>query len=258
MQSLKEQVFGEKGYSSDVSLSHTELNSFREIVAKQWLDTIRQAHPDLEEDAKSLGMANYHLLADKLDHNGLWPKSNRVLPQESVDVIKSFPFIQKLKVEFGEFEISDVYDTYQHHGEEEVYWRLVRPGADSDVGPLHNDKWFHDSFNDGKGMFSPGVITVKVWLPLYCEAGKNGLSLVEGSHLKRWNYHLENVCGTLKPQPDDDLSNVGAKLISTEPGNMLLFNENTLHGGVVNQGSYTRVSVEITLVLPATASLPTF
>lgn len=254
MQSIKEEVFGEKGYSSEVSLSHDELTSFRALVAEQWLDTIRHAHPELEEEAKSLGLPNYHLLADKLDHKGLWPKSSRVLPKKSVEVVKSLPFIKKLKAEFGEFEISDVYDTYQHHGEEEVYWRLVRPGAGTDVGALHNDKWFHESFNDGNGMFPPGVTTVKIWLPLYCEPGKNGLSLVEGSHLKKWNYHLENIGGTLKPLPDDDLSNVGARLIPTEPGNMLLFNENTLHGGVVNQGSYTRVSVEITLVLPAAVS----
>ncbi len=253
MQSLKEQVFGDNGYSSDVSLSADELISFRALVAEQWLDTIKKAHPELEEEARSLGMSNYHQLAGKLDHKALWPKSSRVLPKKSVDAIKSFPFIRTLKAAFGEFEISDIYDTYQHHGDEEVYWRLVRPGAGSDVGALHIDKWFHDSFNGGNGMFPSGVKTVKVWLPLYCEPGKNGLSLVEGSHLKTWNYHLENIGGTLKPLPDDDLSNVGARLIPTEPGNMLLFNENTLHGGVVNQGQYTRVSVEITLVISATS-----
>jgi ectoine hydroxylase-related dioxygenase (phytanoyl-CoA dioxygenase family) len=47
----------------------------------------------------------------------------------------------------------------------------------------------------------------------------------------------------------DDLLNLGAKLIETDAGNMLIFHENILHGGVVNQGTKTRVSAEITMVI---------
>ena len=250
MLGLREQIFGAKGYSSDLTLSNEELRVFRKLVSEHWLTAIRNSYPHLLEEAERQGIENYHKLSGNVDHKKLWPKSNRVLPQSAVETIKKLPFFTTLKDEFGEFAISDVYDTYQHHGQEEIYWRLVRPGVESDVGPLHADKWFHASFNMGYGMFPPGVVTVKIWIPLYCEPGKNGLSMLSGSHRKEWKFHVETIEGLPKPVPDDDLSNVGAELLPTEPGNMLIFHENTLHGGVFNRGEKTRVSAEITMVMP--------
>jgi len=146
--------------------------------------------------------------------------------------------------------VSDIYDTEQRHGCEEIYWRLVRPNVEGDVGLLHADKWFHNSFNMGYGMFLEGVVTVKVWIPIFCEPEKNGLSMLEGSHLRDWEYHIEEIEGLPKPVIDEAINSLGAELISTEPGNMLIFHEKTLHGGVLNVGEYTRVSVEITMVMP--------
>jgi len=247
--SLRNQIFGEKGYSTDYKLNQEELEALRLFVSDHWLQGIAKNNPELLNEAREIGIENYHLIADKLNHKEVWPKSSRVLTQLVVEKIKTFPFIARLKSELGEFSISDVYDTYQHHGEQEIYWRLVRPNIDSDVGPLHVDKWFHESFNDGEGMFPAGVVTVKIWIPLFCESGKNGLVIAPGSHLHKWNFHLENIDGLTKPIPDDDLSKLNTQLMYTESGNMLIFNENTLHGGAVNRGIKTRVSAEITLVL---------
>jgi hypothetical protein len=246
---LKEQIFGEVGYSSDLMLTSGELALFRELVNAQWLSAISLSHPDLADEAKSLGIENYHLLANKVNHQKLWPKSNRVLPQASVQQIKALPFIATLQDEFGDFAISDIYDTKQHYGQEEVYWRLVRPGVETDVGPLHKDKWFHGAFNSGYGMFPDDVVTVKLWIPIFCEPGKSGLSLAGGSHLKEWKYHIEVVDGVPRPKPDEDLTSAGARLIPTAPGNILIFNEGVLHGGVINSGDKTRVSAEITMVM---------
>ena len=247
---IKEQVFGAKGYSADLCMSNSDLDEFRSHITEHWLQTIASVSPDLVPNAKEIGIQNYHLLADKLDHKSLWPKANRVLPQVAVDAIKNMDFFNALKQEFGSFLISDVYDTRQHYGREEIYWRLVRPGVASDVGPLHVDKWFHQSFNMGHGMFPAGTVTVKIWIPIYCEPGKNGLAIVEGSHLEEYKFDVKMIDGLPKPIPYDDLSMVDAKLISTEAGNILIFHENTLHGGGVNQGGSTRVSAEITMVLP--------
>jgi hypothetical protein len=247
--SLMDQIFGEMGYSTGYSLNHEELKAIRLFVSDHWLQGIEKNNPELLSEAREVGIENYHLIANRLNHKEVWSKSSRVLTQAVVEKIKTFPFIAKLKNELGEFSISDVYDTYQHHGEQEIYWRLVRPNIASDVGPLHVDKWFHESFNMGKGMFPVGVRTVKIWIPLFCESGKNGLAIVPGSHLHKWNFHIEEIEGLPKPIPDDDLSKLNAQLMNTESGNMLIFNENTLHGGVVNKGNKTRVSAEITLVL---------
>lgn len=249
MSKIKDQVFGDAGYSSDMKLSPEELEIFRKQINMQWLKTIRDSYPQLSEKAENHGIRNYHEIADLMEHSKLWTKKARVLPQSSVDIIKSLPFIQTLKEEFGNFAISDIYDTEQRHGQEEIYWRLVRPHKPTDVGSLHRDSWFHGTFNGGYGMFADNVVTVKVWIPIYCEPGKSGLAIVAGSHLRDWKYHLEQTPYGAKPVLDEDPSAVNAKLIPTEPGNMLIFNENVLHGGVVNQGAFTRVSAEITMVL---------
>jgi hypothetical protein len=249
MNDIVSEVFGKKGYSTKLQLSQDEVNSIRELISEHWLEAISTHHPDLTEDAKNLGIQNYHLLSTRLDHGRLWSKSNRVLPQNSVDSIKHLSFFGKLKEIFGNFHISDVYDTIQHHGKEEIYWRLVRPNESNDVGPLHIDKWFHELTNNGQGMFSPNVTTIKIWIPLYCEPGKNGLLIVESSHQKTWGHHLKKTESGDKPVLDDDPSKVNATLIPTEPGNTIIFNENILHGGSLNKGQQTRVSLEITLVL---------
>ena len=249
MQSIKQQVFGDSGYSSDMKLTAAELELFRKQIHDHWLKVIDNAYPELTKEALACGIDHYHQISDRLDHNKLWTKSNRVLPQLSVDQVKKLPFIEQLKKEFGGFSISDIYDTEQRHGREEIYWRLVRPNKENDTGSLHRDSWFHGALNAGKGMFPAGTVTVKVWVPLYCEPNKSGLALVAGSHLRDWNYHIDTVNGAVKPILDEDLSKIDAKLIPTEPGNMLIFNENVLHGGVVNRGSKTRVSAEITMVL---------
>lgn len=245
---LKEQVFGDLGYSADLKLNPEELQVFRECINDQWLNVICKYYPEFSKEAKALGIQNHHKLSDAIDHKKLWPKSNRVLPQASVQKIKDLPFMDKLRQEFGNCSISDIYDTEQHHGEEEIYWRLVRPNVATDVGPLHCDQWFHAALNDGKGMFATRAQTVKIWVPIFCEPGKSGLAIVPGSHLKEWNYHMVTDGDVPRPVFDEQESTVEAKLMVTEPGNMLIFNEDVLHGGVVNKGNYTRVSAEITLV----------
>lgn len=249
MSNLKEQIFGEKGYAANLKLTMDELNIFRDHVNAHWLSVINTFFPALVDDAKNLGIENYHLIAEQLNHQKLWPKSNRVLPKELVFQLKNLPFMVSLKQEFGEFVISDIYDTEQHHGHEEIYWRLVRPNIESDVGPLHKDTWFHVALNSGYGMFPDNVVTVKIWIPLYCESGKNGLALSPGSHLKNFKYSVDIINGLPRPRLDEDEKKVGAKLIPTAPGDLLIFNENILHGGVVNRGDKTRVSAELTMVI---------
>lgn len=246
---LREQVFGEKGYSSDLFLSSDELMTIRMFVTEQWKAVLSDNYPQLKSAFNSASVEDYHTISSNINHNETWPKSNRLFSQETVNKIKSMNFFNSLLNEFGFFEISDVYDTRQHFGREEIYWRLVRPGVAGDVGEFHADIWFHKTFNSGKGMFPEDVVTVKVWIPLFCEPGKSGLAIVPGSHRKEWSYYLEEKGGMQKPIPKDNFNELGARLIPTSPGNALIFHEKTIHGGVLNSGSKTRVSIEITMVI---------
>lgn len=248
MLNLKEKIFGELGFSADLKLLDHELSAFRHLIGEHWLSVVNEHYPHLYDEAQTMGIENYHHFSDRMDHSTLWTKYNRVLPQQYVQQIKALPFFSILKEEFGEFRISDVVHTKQEKGHEEIYWRLVRPDIESDIGPLHKDKWFHDAFDGGYGMFPEGSTTVKIWIPIYCHAGKSGLALLPGSHLKEYRYHIEVIDNVPKPRIDEDPSILNATLIPTEPGNLLIFNENLLHGGIVNGSDKTRISAEITMV----------
>jgi ectoine hydroxylase-related dioxygenase (phytanoyl-CoA dioxygenase family) len=241
-----------------MSLTPEELACFRSAIEGQWIAAIRGSYPELEERFKSAGLKNYHLLAHLVDHERLWPKQNRVLPQPEVEKIKALNFIARLRDIFGDFGISDVvYGNTICQNQQEIYWRLVRPNVESDIGPLHADQWFHHVLGSGYGMFPPGVVTVKIWVAIYCEPGKSGLIVVPDSHQKEWRHSYVEKGGFKKPQLDEDPATLGGSLVETEPGTMVIFNERLLHGGAVNRGMMTRVSSEITMVLKGTVDAAT-
>lgn len=246
---LRQKVHQAPGYSADVRLSPEELAVFRAEITAQWLSVIGKQHPELVPQFREAGIANYHKLSHLVKHEKLWPKENRCLPLESCKKIKALPFLQTLREELGDFRLADVFygDTHEP-GREEIYWRLVRPDAATDVGSLHADKWFHELGGQDDRAFPRGSVTVKIWIPIFSVPGKNGLMIVPNSHLKSWRYHGEPGRGGIKPIIDEDVATIGAELIPTDPGNMLIFDEGTLHGGAVNRGGETRVSVEITMV----------
>jgi hypothetical protein len=248
---LKRKIYEEPGYSMDVRLTPEELDVFRSAICEQWLSVIEMHHPELVSQFRDVGIKNYHTLSHLISHEKMWPKENRCLPMHSCKRIKELPFLQTLRNELGEFKLADVYYGNTHEtGREEIYWRLVRPDATTDVGSLHADKWFHEVMGMNDTVFPTGSTTVKIWIPIFSVPGKNGLLIVPNSHLREWRYHGELGSGGMKPHIDEDVDNIDVELMLTDPGNMLIFNEGTLHGGAVNRGGETRVSVEITMVFP--------
>jgi hypothetical protein len=241
------EVMQSPGYSVGLSLTAEELQLFRDMIESQWLATINKEYPEYADQFKSIGVSRYHELAHLLDHNVVWNKANRCLPEADVQILKSQPFFSSLQEIFGDFKISDVvYDSTNVPGKEEIYWRLVRPNVATDVGPLHADKWFHELGQGGLSSSKPDF-TIKVWIPIFCEPGKSGLMVVPDSHEKEWRHGSVLVKGRLKPTFEDIAEPI---LIETLPGDMLIFREETLHGGAVNLGEQTRVSAEITMVFP--------
>jgi hypothetical protein len=246
MNAVLSEVFETPGFSNALTISSDEVECFRLAISRQWLGAIRRDYPQYAEQFEALGIARYHELAHLLDHSRLWNKSNRCLPQEDVQALKKLNFLVDLKKVFGEFALSSVaYDNEIVEDQEEIYWRLVRPHQPGDVGPLHADKWFHEMLGMQGRAMAQDSYTLKVWTPIYCEPGKNGLLIVPDSHKRTWRHSTTLVNGVPKPVFEDQADPV---LVSTPPGNMLIFPEETLHGGALNQGDETRVSCEITLV----------
>ena len=56
--------------------------------------------------------------------------------------------------------------------------------------------------------------------------------------------------GVRKPVLDEDPDTLGMELLSLEAGQMVMFHDELLHGGVVNRGTTCRVSLELTVLFP--------
>ncbi len=238
--SLRTRVFGDEGFSTDLILDAAELDYLRAVVEDQWLDTIGRSYPALRPAFAELGIARYHEKAALLDHKALWPKAARLMPEAAVGHLRTMGFFRHLTAAFGELQISDE----EPIGWPAVYWRLVRPFAAGDYGPLHADAWFWDL---GNGVTPPEMLRVKVWIPLHTERGLNGLRVVPGSHRRQWRYHAEVRDGYVKPCIDEDEAALNPRLLPTAPGQAVVFHDLLIHGGSFNKADSTRVSVEFTL-----------
>lgn len=224
-------------------LTSEDLLILRELVSNQYTDVIKQC---LGNDQYIHEIPKYHLFGDSINHNNLWGKLSRSLPQSSVDIIKNLHFIRDLKSTLGEFSISKLaYGTSVNLDIEEIYWRLVRPGSKTDVGVLHADKWFHELLGSYGTTIPLNSNSLKIWIPLYCEAGKSGLMVVPDSHTKQWSHKKEIINGSPVIAFLDSATPI---LVSTQPGEAIIFNDSLLHCGNINVGSETRVSMEITMV----------
>ena len=56
--------------------------------------------------------------------------------------------------------------------------------------------------------------------------------------------------GIKKPVLLTSPDKINAKLVDTNLGDVIIFDDNLIHGGAINNGLKTRVSLEFTLVIP--------
>jgi hypothetical protein len=223
------------GYFLDQRLTDQELDTLRQMITAQYLGRLRTIDPQLAVEADRIGIANYHLLQDRLDHASAWPKQVRILPASEVPVIQRMGFCQAIAAEYGEISI---------YGED-LTWRLVRPHAADDVGPVHADRWFWDF---GNGVIPAGWDRFKIWIPIHAEPGLNGLSVKPYSHLRDdWKRHSDVRHGKPKPILDENVADLHMQLLPLSPGQMVMFHDALLHGGAVNVGTRCRVSLEMTI-----------
>jgi len=240
---IADAVFGDAGVTTSLKMSAADLAAFRGLITDHWLTRIGELYPaETVAEFRRFGLDKYHLLADRVDHKALWPKTARLLPRHAVASIREMSFVRTLAEEFGAFGISNEEEIYP----EEIYWRIVRPGMSSDIGPVHADAWFWEL---GHGNMPEDAVRVKVWIPFYCEPGMNGLKVLPGSHHQYWPYHGEMRDGFVKPQIDFDEKAVPMQLLKIDPGTLVVFHDKLLHGGALNTGTTTRVSAEFTMLV---------
>ena len=234
-----ENLFGRKGYATNLELSKNDLEAMRSLVVSRYIDLLSSSCPDIEPSAVNHGPQYYHNINLGDRHKEVFCKSNRMLSNDLTD-FKQLDFYKRLKSVFGDGLGADEELILAS----EFYWRIIRPNEPTDVGPIHADSWFW-TLQDIKP--PDGKTRVKVWFSLFSEPGKSGLMYLEGSHLMAYEYSGEIRDGLLKPQPSFDSHSLPMVVFDGPPGQAFIFNEDLLHGGLVG-GDLTRVSIEFYLV----------
>lgn len=173
-------------------------------------------------------------------------KDFRMFDARAVDRWMQHDFCQRFVADEPSLFISDE----ENLGYPNIYWRLVRGGSASDVGPVHADHWFWDL---GHGTIPPGFRRVKTWIPLRQDPQHVGLSIGPGTH--RMSFHYEKVYKDGKFKPIFERGPVNHLLIPApvSVGQAVVFHDRLLHGGEVSP-SQLRLSMELTWVMRDTAA----
>lgn len=226
------------GYTLD-ALTPDELARVRRYITDQYLARLGKLQPDLVGPARDAGIAAYHTLPIRFDHGSSWPKETRLLDPRYVADFAGMGFFTRIREQIGPGAVIS---------HDELNWRVVRPGHPGDVGPVHADKWFWDA-GYGYGSMPAGYDRFKIWIGVFTEPGANGLMVKPGSHrVTTWKHHFEIKDGIKKPVLDEDEASLDMQLLPLKAGQMVLFHDELLHGGVVNRGSTCRVSIELTVL----------
>lgn len=232
------QINDGRGYDLD-GLTAGELAAVRAMITEQYLGNLRAADAGPAAQAEAAGIQNYHTLRLPFDHGSFWHKSKRTLPVETLPAWERLGFFRRLKAALPSAAI--------YH--DDLMWRVVRPNEPSDIGPVHADKWFWDA---GNGSIPADYDRVKVWVAVFTEPGKNGLTVKPYSHTSdKWKHHFEFKHGKMKPVLDESPEELGMELLPLAAGEMVLFHDALLHGGALNLGTTCRVSVEVTVIFKA-------
>jgi hypothetical protein len=190
-------------------------------------------------------IGNYHTYVSDKEHSEYSHKNNRVFSKTDVGKFLALNGTQKIIEEFPDFELSNVLLDNSEEPREEVYFRIVRPNKNTDVGQPHCDRWFHEA----SSLKYTGLETWKVWISIEVENGLNGLAFYPNADYSRLKYEFSDSQGVRRPSlvSNDEIIGKPA-LAETVPGDVLIFSDDVLHAGLINQGNRTRVSIEITFV----------
>jgi hypothetical protein len=251
-------VFGDDGFSIDVKLRPDELAELRQLTTRSWLDVITAVAPDKIDQFAAGGVENYHRLSHLIDHARTWTTETRTFSADVVDKIRSFSLFDLFDKNYPGYRICSAMPPYGDLGRARINWRLVRPGAGVDLGPIHADYWFAAVVDDWNAK-PADTIKVKMWIPIYLEAGLTGFAYLPGSHQQQLAFGKKRLPdGLYKPHFDEADLPAPLRTLDTPCGTALLFNYNLVHRGAnSDQATRTRVSMEMTLDVPRHQLEPT-
>ena len=236
-----EEIQTGSGYKLGVRLAPDELLHIQGLIKAHLVEKIGEVNPEAVAEFKKVELGQYHTVSHLINHAEVMKRVNRIMPLAFVNELRKTSMIQQLQAEFGDFVISDE----EKVGRESVSLRFVRPESSTDIGSLHCDDWFWKIYDFPE---PKGFDRVKVWTAICCDTGLSGLYVVPHSQKREWKYSVEEKAGMLKPVLDVE-EKPELLLCPTQPGDAVVFNYESLHGGATSQGKQTRVSIEFTMLV---------
>jgi hypothetical protein len=224
----------EKGYQLIQLLSLRELERLRNII----ITKVREHAP------RVTSLEQYHNEVSEEEHRQLGLKKNRILGARQADEVLQFDSMRRFLDDARGYDVGKVvYGNDQIEDRPCVYFRLVRPAMETDVGVDHCDRWY----NEKSGLSSCDIHndhSLKLWIAVQTETGENGLRVYPRSHLSNVEFTFEKIEYGDRPVLKYPYKGEWEVPI-VKAGDALLFTDKLLHGGLVNQNKITRVSVEI-------------
>ena len=214
--------------------SHEEWQLIRDLLQSR----IRK---ELGVDIK---LQEYHNFVSHELHAKLSSKRKRVLNNDEATQLLRLQGIQRLLSTYPNYQICNVvFDSLSQDTRPEFHFRIVRPNQSSDVGTPHCDFWFYEAMNTRWGKND----TIKFWIPIVTEKGKNGLLFYPNAP-SSVPFHIIEKGNLSRPLISIDLDELGPPILpSLKYGQAIMFLDDVIHCGALNLGRKTRVSLEITL-----------
>lgn len=233
-------IIVDKGYYDKFIISKKETHLLYQIIKKNFLKLLKNYQSETIKIFNNIDLKNYHQYSHLLNHQMIMQKKNRLISPRYISEIKKMKFYKKLKIIFNNFKILNFEKIY----DEEIDWRIVRP-FNKDVSPLHRDEWF---WTLNKVNIKKEFTRIKIWIPIFCEKGKNGLRYVPKSHLEKIVLKNKNKRndGLVKPGVVNKKMNV--RIFNSSNGQCFIFNDKLMHGGL-SGGRKTRISLEFTILI---------
>lgn len=242
---LKEKINSD-GYAIVDLFSKADFDLIQTSISLSYFNRIKSSS-EYSGSGQVFDIGKHHLHQGFDCHALFQDKQARTLCLDMSYRIMAMGAIKNLLKELGSTRISDE----QCLGYPNFVWRLVRPLRQSDIGPIHRDEWFwitdRERLNRKDLEYKERT---KVWIPIEVEKGLNGLLIERFSHLRNdieWFQELRD--GRAKPGiGNSQMNQLNLELLELDLGQAVIFHDKLIHGGKINEGSKTRVSLEFTIL----------
>lgn len=172
-------------------------------------------------------------------------KHLRFLTGRNAALVTEVEWVRRLLLKFPDAHVVNAIDPRTGRIDQaEIYFRLVTPGEGGNRHDVHIDEWYDEIYQVERSKRA----TVKIWVALQTEPGKNGLLVRAINGGEDIGFSVSKTLNGLRPRPVSDFDLSQFTYPEVAPGEAIAFDSSkVLHVGALNLSKHNRISVEISL-----------